>query len=245
MSYYDHFERYTAGLGGDRTFNAVNVAELKLLSRGGEPTGVQDPRPFDGVEDLADLAPTGAFAPGAPLGPGSRAALDWDDQFLYLHLTTPAFADDGYAPWISYFQVDPVGAPRPSSGMEYSGLVPELPFEAQYAVSWRAVEDAGDGFGPWPALWVREGSGWRPLWRFQAGVDAIPASDGGGVTLVLSRAALGDPSTLRWCASVVWARPANEWKELAPATFTPWAGGGEGYLVDLSGPPDAAVWARE
>lgn len=200
---------------------------------------------IDGVNDLADYAAGDLLAPGAPLG-SDGAALTWDATNFYVTVSSDAFAD-AFEPLHIYIEAGSGGdAVAPSTGKEYSGLVPQLPFAANYLIAARQVSDSGTG-GPYDAVYAPD-TGWDTIATpLAVGANVFVSSDNRTISLIVPWTALGGcPTHLRLAMHVVHAAPANEWKELVPATTTPWqAPGGDYYDIDLTQPPAVASFALD
>ena len=105
--------------------------------------------------------------------------------------------------------------------------------------------------GPYDGVYLPAAS-----WDTQAvtlvdGTDVFVSSDNRTMSVRVAWAALGGcPTAMRLAAHVVHAAPGNEWKELVPATTTPWLATGGGLLRDRphtaagGGELDAAVESR-
>lgn len=189
---------------------------------------------LDGIDDLADYPEAQRLVPGAMLGTDG-AAFSWDAERFYVTVQSSAFAND-YEPLHIYVETgEALAAAVPSQGKEYSGLVPQLPFTPNYLIAVRRVSDGGTGaydgiFLP-DAQWTTQAT---PL---ADGTDVFAATD--EISVQVPWAALGGcPHAMRLALHVVHAQPANEWKDLVPATSTPWqAPGGDFYELDLTGSP--------
>jgi hypothetical protein len=194
---------------------------------------------LDGVNDLADYPAAQLITPGAMVG-SDGAALSWDPQRLYITMQSTVFAGV-YEPLHVYVEASSaLGTATPSQGKEYSGLVPDLPFTPTHLIAVRRVSDSGTG--PYDGVFLPDNS-----WNDRA----TPLVDGTGVfaatdeiSVQVPWSALGGcPHALRLAIHVVHAQPANEWKDVVPATSTPWqAPGGDYYEVDLTGAPAVTGW---
>ena len=104
------------------------------------------------------------------------------------------------------------------------------------SVTVRRVSD-DPALGPWSGVWTPQSEGrWSQRARLEPGAGVWLAADNHTAVVRIPRALLGGATQLRLAAHVVNALPANEWKEVAPAGHTPWAGGGASYVLDLSAP---------
>jgi hypothetical protein len=199
---------------------------------------------IDGVNDLADYPSAQQVPLFAPLGPSDAAAIAWDTHNLYVTVASPAFAN-AYEPLHVYLQATAAAlAPAiASQGKEYSSLVPALPFSPTYLLAARRVSDSGTG--PYNAIYVPD-SGWTtsptPLGD---SVNVWVSADQQQLSLKVPWLAIGGcPTSLRLAMHVVHAVPANEWKDVAPNTGTPWQAPGGGYYeIDLSGATAVSAWA--
>jgi hypothetical protein len=235
MTYFKHFEPFTGGPGGGAdTFNMVNIHALRVLPMSGQPAASSPALRPDGMGDLAKFQPAQQAEPGAKLADWSRVAIAWDERDLWLALVSPTF-EDPYKPWMIYLRAAD-GAGGSGLGMEYSGQRAVLPFAPTHAVTVRRVSD-DPALGPWSGVWTPQSEGrWSQRARLEPGAGVWLAADNHTAVVRVPRALLGGATRLRLAAHVVNALPANEWKEVAPAGHTPWAGGGESYVLDLSAP---------
>ena len=195
-----------------------------------------------GADDLASYPAAQHLAPGAALG-ADGAAIAWDRTKLYVTVTSDAF-EGAYEPLHVYVEAGTALAPaQPSTGKEYSGLVPQLPFTPTALVAVRRVTDSGTG--PYDGVYL-PGGGWTtratPL---APGTDVFASADERTLSVAVPWSALGGcPTELRLAVHVVHAVAGNEWKELIPATHTPWQASATGYYdIDLTGAPDVSGWA--
>ena len=190
---------------------------------------------LDGAGDMAKYPSDQHVTLGAMLG-SDDAALAWDKQQLYITVTSSAFADQ-YEPLHVYLETS-LPAAVASQGKEYSGLVPQLPFTPDYLLAVRRVSGGYDGiYTPamtWDSLAL-------PL---AEGTDVLVSADNSTISLHVPWSALGGcPHALRLSAHVVHAVAGNEWKDLAPATATPWLAAGGGYYeIDLTGSIAVDTW---
>ena len=187
---------------------------------------------IDGVGDLAVYPAAQQLAPGAMLG-GDGAAIAWDAANLYVTVASPAFQAD-YEPLHIYVEsATALAAAIPAQGKEYSGLVPMLPFTPTHLIAARRTDAGYDG--------VYTGAGWTTR---AATMQVVVAADQHALSVVVPWTALGGcPTALRLALHVVHAVAGNEWKDLVPATATPWLAPGGGYYeIDLTGAPAVASW---
>ena len=191
---------------------------------------------IDGVDDLLAYPAAQHLTPGAMLG-SDGAAVAWDAANLYVTVGSLAFAAD-YEPLHVYVEsATALHAPVPAQGKEYSGLTPMLPFTPTHLIAARRTDAAYDG--------VYVGAPWATRTTLLApDAQVVVAADHGALSVVVPWAALGGcPSSLRLAMHVVHAVAANEWKDLVPATATPWLAPGGGYYeIDLTGAAAVASW---
>jgi len=191
---------------------------------------------LDGNGDEAKYPSAQHVALGAMMG-SDDAAIAWDRTALYITVTSSAFTG-AYEPLHVYLETNP-GTAVPSQGKEYSGLVPQLAFTPTYLIAVRRVSDSGtgayDGVYTPAATWTTRA---QPL-------DALVSSDQQTLSVAVPWTALGGcPTHVRLAAHVVHAVSGNEWKDLAPATTTPWLAPGGGYYeIDLTGSTPVAGWS--
>lgn len=200
---------------------------------------------IDGVNDLGDYAAANALALGAPLG-SDGGALTWDATNLYVTVTSDAF-EDAFEPLHIYVEAGTaLAAATPATGKEYSGLVPQLPFTPTHLIAARQVSDSGDG-GPYDGVYAPDNAFDTLATPLAVGANVFVSSDDRTISVVVPWVALGGcPTHLRLAMHVVHAVPANEWKELVPATTTPWqAPGGDYFDIDLTQPPAVASFALD
>jgi len=198
------------------------------------------PVTLDGVNDLADYPAAQQLTPGAMLG-SDGVALSWDTQRLYITMQSPAFGS-AYEPLHVYVEAGTALAePVPSQGKEYSGLTPQLPFTPTHLIAVRRVSDAGTG--PYDGVFTPDAQWTTRATALVDGTDVFAATD--EISVQVPWASLGGcPHALRLAMHVVNAQTGNEWKDVVPATATPWmAPGGDYYEVDLTGAPAVTAWA--
>lgn len=196
---------------------------------------------LDGVNDLADYPADTQLAPGAALG-ADGAALTWDRAALYVTVTSDAFTG-AFEPLHVYLEVgDALTPPAVTSGKEYSGLVPSLPFAPTHLIAVRRQSDSGTG--PYDAVYPPAAGFTTQALPLVVGTDVFVSSDNRTLSARVPWAALGGcPSVMRLATHVVHAVAGNEWKELVPATTTPWLAAGGGYYeIDLTQAPSVASW---
>ena len=196
---------------------------------------------IDGVDDLADYPAGQHVTLGATLG-SDGAALAWDRSDLYITVSSSAFTS-AYEPLHVYVEAgSALAAAAPSTGKEYGGLVPQLPFTPTHLIAARRVTDSGSG--PYDGVYL-PGSAWTSVENpLVPGTDVFASSDQLTLSVKVPWTALGGcPTTLRLAIHVVNGAAGNEWKDLAPTTHTPWqAPGGDYYEIDLTGSTAVAMW---
>jgi hypothetical protein len=200
------------------------------ISSGATPT-------LDGTNDLAKYAASQRLTPGAMVGTDG-AAVAWNSTHLFVTVSSIAFGS-AYEPLHVYLQTgNTLAMATAAHGKEYSGLVPALPFEPTYLIAARRVSDAGTG--GYDGVFV-------PTDQWQTRTFALDTETYASSTQLSVRvpwSALGGcPTQLRLALHVVHGVAGNEWKDLVPATHTPWQMPGGGYYeIDLTGPSAVASW---
>lgn len=194
---------------------------------------------LDGVDDLNAYPAAQHVSPGAMLG-ADGVAIAWDTTRLYVTVASTAFENE-YEPLHIYLESGTtLSAAVPASGKEYSGLVPMLPFAPTHLVAARRTNgvDAYDAVYLPGASWTTRGTSLDPT------MAVLVAPDHHALSVVVPWSALGGcPTALRLAVHVVHAASANEWKDLVPASHTPWLAPGGGYYeLDLTGAPAVASW---
>ena len=116
-----------------------------------------------------------------------------------------------------------------------------MPFTPTQLIAVRRVSDSGTG--AYDAVYTPDSQWTTRATPLADGTDVFAADD--EISVQVPWTALGGcPHALRLAIHVVHAQPANEWKDLVPATSTPWqAPGGDYYEVDLTGAPAVSTWA--
>lgn len=194
---------------------------------------------IDGADDLDDYAMAQRLAPGAMLGADS-VAITWDATKLYITVASTAFEAE-FEPLHVYVEsTTELAAAIPASGKEYSGLVPMLPFTPTHLIAARRTT----GVDPYDGVYV-PGAGWTTrATALDPGTHVFVAADHHALSLAVPWSALGGcPTALRLALHVVHAVSANEWKDLVPASHTPWLAPGGGYYeLDLTGSPGVVGW---
>ncbi len=194
---------------------------------------------IDGVDDLNAYPAAQRLTPGAMLG-SDAAAIAWDATRLYITVASTAFEGE-YEPLHIYVQsATALTAAAPATGKEYSGLVPTLPFTPTHLIAARRTNgaDAYDAVYLPAMSWTTRGASLDPA------ASVFAAADRHALSVVVPWAALGGcPTALRLAVHVVHAASANEWKDVVPASHTPWVAPGGGYYeVDLTGTPAISGW---
>ncbi|HEV7556682.1 MAG TPA: hypothetical protein VGO00_14555 [Kofleriaceae bacterium] len=199
------------------------------------------PLALDGNNDLAKYPAAQQLAPGAMLGSIDAAAVTWDASRLYITVASTAF-ENAFEPLHVYVETDHLDTAVASSGKEYSGLVPGLPFTATQLIAVRQQSDAGTG--PYDGVFL-PATGWTTrATALELGTDVFVAADHDAVSVQVPWTALGGcPTAIRLAVHVVHAVVANEWKDVVPPTHTPWLATGGGYYeIDVTGPQAIASW---
>jgi hypothetical protein len=195
---------------------------------------------LDGTADMDEYPSTQQLELGAMLG-SDAAAIVWDRENLYVTVTSNAFMG-AYEPLHVYLETAGVlGGAAPSSGKEYGGLVAALPFPATHVIAVRRVSDSGSG-GPYDGVYG-VGDGWNaPALALDSTTYA--SADQRTLSVRVPWTALGGcPHAARLALHVVHGQVANEWKDLAPASHTPWQAPGGGYYeIDLTGDSAISAW---
>ena len=198
---------------------------------------------IDGANDLADYPAAQLVTLGAPLASNDGAAIAWDQSFLYVTVASSAFSG-AYEPLHVYVETSEGALPAatPSQGKEYSNLIPALPFTATYLIAARRVDDSGSG--PYDAVFVPVSNWTMQQTPLAMGTSVFLSSDQQQLSLKVPWSALGGcPTMMRLAFHIVHAVTANEWKDVAPSTSTPWAAPGGGYYeIDLTGSPAVSGW---
>lgn len=199
---------------------------------------------LDGMGDLAKYPGAQHVALGAMMS-ADDAAIVWDRRALYITVQSPAFAGQ-YEPLHIYLETSTgFGQPVPSQGKEYGGLVAQLAFTPTHLIAVRRTSDSGTG-GAYDGVY-RPAASWStretPLVE---GTDVHASSDGQTLSVAVPWSALGScPTALRLTAHVVHGATANEWKDVAPSTATPWQAPGGGYYeIDVTGAPAISGWTQ-
>ena len=192
---------------------------------------------LDGNNDIAKYAAAQRVSPGAALGTDS-AAIAWDRTHLFVTVSSIAFGS-AYEPLHIYVETGAALATASSAqGKEYSSLTPALPFSPTHLIAARRVSDAGTG--SYNGVFV-------PSTQWQTRATALDDETYASSTQLSVRvpwSALGGcPTQMRLALHVVHGVVANEWKDLVPATHTPWLAPGGGYYeIDLTAPAAVASW---
>lgn len=215
------------------TADAALDAPGCMISEGFTPT-------LDGTDDLAAYPTAQHVALGAMLG-SDGAAFAWDGSKLYVTVTSNAFTG-AYEPLHIYVEAGTsLAAAQPATGKEYSGLTPKLPFSPTHLIAVRRVSDSGTG--GYDGVYVPT-DGWMQRTSLLDSATLVSA-DQKTLSVSVPWSALGGcPMALRLAVHVVHAVSANEWKDLVPATHTPWQAPGGGYYeIATSGAPAVTNWS--
>jgi hypothetical protein len=196
---------------------------------------------LDGNNDLAKYPAAQQLAPGAMLGTIDAAAITWDANRLYITVASTAF-ENAFEPLHIYVETDHLDTPVASSGKEYSGLVPGLPFTATHLIAARQQSDSGTG-GPYDGVYVPDATWSTRATPLDASAVFVQA-DHDAISVQVPWSALGGcPTTIRLALHVVHAVVANEWKDVVPSTHTPWLATGGGYYeIDVTGTQAITSW---
>ena len=191
---------------------------------------------LDGTDDLAEYPTPQRLTPGATLG-SDVAAIAWNPSHLFVTVSSTAFVAP-YEPLHVYLQATTAGAATPSSGKEYGGLVPALPFGATHLIAVRRISDAGTG--GYNGMFVAS-DGWATR---STALDAIASADQRTLSVAVPWSLVEPcPTALRLALHVVHGQSSNEWKDLVPTTHAPWlATGGGFYEIDLTASPAVSSW---
>jgi hypothetical protein len=221
----------------DATTTDIDAAVTCAISAGHTPM-------LDGVGDLADYLAAQRLTPGATMAATDEVAITWDSTYLYVSVTSQAFLD-GSKPLHVYVETAttlPTAAPR--AGKEYSGHTGRVGFDAGHLIAARRTNDFGSG--PYSAIYAPTGT---PAWTtrelmLEPGTHTFVSSDSRTLSVRAPWTSLGGcPLAMRVSVHVVNGAAGNEWKDLVPATHTPWLASGGGYYeVSLVGDPAIAGW---
>lgn len=192
---------------------------------------------LDGSDDLAAYPTTQQLTPAAMLG-SDAAAIVWDRDRIYITVRSPAFAAP-YVPLHIYLEATPTVEAVTSTGKEYAGLTPQLPFSPTHVIAVRRVSDSGTG--GYDGVFVPT-DGWQT--RVLA-LESDTLSSSSELSVSVPWSALGTcPTALRMALHVVHGQAANEWKVLVPSTHTPWQMPGGGfYEIDTTADPNVTNWS--
>lgn len=201
---------------------------------------------LDGSGDLAKYASSQILSVGGTVGSADEYGITWDQDYLYVTLESPVFAD-GFRPVHVYLEARAsLAAPAHSMGKQYDGLTPRLPFDATHLIAVRPTSVA-DGIA-YNGVYT-PGASWTTFEREL--IDGVDVWAGGtsALSVRVPWAALGVcPTTLRMTAHVVNGMiAANEWKDFIPLGAQPWGGmsggdPGEHFEIDLTADPAVSGW---
>ncbi|MEO6776344.1 MAG: hypothetical protein ABI467_25590 [Kofleriaceae bacterium] len=196
---------------------------------------------LDGSDDLAKYPAGALLTPGAMLG-NDALAITWDPTRLYITAISDAFVAPDQPLHVYLEAGTALDAATPSSGKEYSGLVPALPFAPNYLIAARRVSDTGTG--PYDGVFVPAASWATRQTPLAPATDVFTSTDQRTLSVVVPWSDLGGcPTTLRLAVHVVHAVAGNEWKDLVPTTHAPWLASGGGYFeIDLTHAAAATNW---
>ena len=200
------------------------------ISNGATPT-------LDGNNDIAKYSAAQRLSPGAMIG-SDAAAIAWNRDYLFVTVSSIAFGT-AYEPLHVYVET---GATLSSSaaafGKEYSGLTPALPFSPTHLIGARRISNAGTG--GYDGVFVP-----ADHWQTRTlSLDTDTFASTSQLSVRVPWSALGGcPTQMRLALHVVHGVVGNEWKDLVPATHTPWQSpGGNYYEIDLTSPAAVASW---
>ncbi|HEY5926196.1 MAG TPA: hypothetical protein VIV11_31140 [Kofleriaceae bacterium] len=192
---------------------------------------------LDGTNDIAEYTAAQRVTPGAALGTDT-AAFAWNTTHLFVTVNSIAFGS-AYEPVHVYVQTGATLATAAAAqGKEYSSLTPQLPFTPTHVVAARRISDAGTG--GYDGVYV-PGDQWQVR---TLSLDADTYASSTQLSVRVPWSALGGcPTQMRLALHIVHGVVANEWKDLVPATHTPWLAPGGGYYeIDLTAPAAVASW---
>jgi hypothetical protein len=222
--------------GGDARPDAVTVTTDAPVDAGCAISNGTTPV-LDGNNDIAKYPAAQRLTPAAMVGTDA-AAVTWSSQHLYVTVSSIAFGA-AYEPLHIYIEA---GAALPTSaaaqGKEYGGLTAALPFSPTHLIGVRRISDAGSG---------GYNGVYAPSNQWQTRTLALEADTFTATTALSVRvpwSALGGcPTKMRFALHVVHGVVGNEWKDIVPATHTPWQMPGGGYYeIDLTGAQAVAGW---
>jgi hypothetical protein len=197
-----------------------------------------------GSDDLAAYPAANQLVPGAALG-SDGAAITWDGTSLYITVSSIAFQNK-FEPLHIYVEAGSnLGSAAPAQGKQYSNLTPGLPFQANYLIAARQLSDGGTG--AYDGVYAPDMTWDDRATPLALGSNVFVSPDQRTLSLAVPWAALGGcPTQLRLTMHVVHAVVNNEWKDLLPASTTPWLGSGGSYFaIDLTQPPAVASFALQ
>lgn len=201
---------------------------------------------LDGTGDYSEYLASQHISVGAPQGSGDVAAITWDPSYLYVTVTSDAFAG-AFEPLHVYLEARAGALPAAaaSTGKEYGGLTPALPFTPTHVIAARRQTDSGTG-GPYDGVYTPTAAWATRGFALEPGSHVFTSTDLHTLSVRTpwsALAAAGCPTRLRLAAHVVHDVVANEWKDTIPSTHTPWLAPGGGYYeIDLTAAPTVAGW---
>lgn len=197
---------------------------------------------LDGTDDFAEYPPAQQLSPGAMLG-SDAAAIAWNRTHLFVTVASNAFTAP-YEPLHVYVEIGTdLATAAAAPGKEYSSLTAALPFTPTHVIAVRRVSDSGSG-GAYNGVFVPT-DGWTDR-TLALDAATLVSSDQRTLSISVPWTALDPtacPTTMRLALHVVHAQVANEWKDLVPASHTPWQMPGGGYYeIDLTGSLAVSAW---
>ncbi len=199
---------------------------------------------LDGTGDYSEYLASQHLAVGAPQGSTDVAAITWDPSHLYVTMTSDAFGG-AFEPLHIYVEARATTLPAAvaSTGKEYGGLTPALPFTPTHVIAVRRQTDSGTG-GPYDGVYTPAAAWATRSLALEPGTHVFASTDLRTLSVRAPWSALGGcPTRLRLAAHVVHNVVANEWKDTVPPSHTPWlAPGGGSYEIDLTASPAVAGW---
>ena len=207
------------------------------IAQGQSPT-------LDGTGDYSEYLASQHVNVGAPQGSTDVAAITWDPSALYVTVTSDAFGG-AFEPLHVYLEARAATLPAASAstGKEYGGLTPALPFTPTHLIAARRQTDSGTG-GPYDGVYTPTAAWATRSFALEPGSHVFTSTDLHTLSVHTPWSALGGcPTRLRLAAHVVHNVVANEWKDTLPSTHTPWLAPGGGYYeIDLTAATAVAGW---
>lgn len=254
MSYLQHYKVYTGGAGGgDETYNRVDLAAVRILTKTGTQTPAVKPAlAFDGNNDLDKIPKALWRDPGAKAAPWHKFAVTWNASHMQVASVSQAFENEARA-LLLYLTPDDSAYDKPADGITYLGVAGKLPFTPRWAVAMRGKSDLGDGFGPWNGVYRREADGtWILQRRFVVDakwgvMDAWSASDKHTLSCTVDRGELyevfGQKNQRLRIAGHVVQGGGTPFADTIPADHTPATSPSVGFaIIDLGAAATANNW---